>query len=486
MPQAPMSEVYGYEPGSPEAMFADAYEVLGLQSYVYFRGDAGLRKNQKAHFLDGTIENPVMDYPALNAAALDDHENRLTDLMRIVSDIEGGEAIQTAYWGAAGYRLAEVYFLREALRLNTETDPAKKQQSAERFMQMNRELYGELDKGLFDSAVAEVWRQIDQKELGEDERGQQVKQELEQMLFRPQDAAPLIEATPEERQFYNQAYHEEFADVEELVMRHWEEIQGRCLIDGTEPQFTAEDMYELMVEYNRLTGADTRGITVEMIDGSSLDFEPTIPGYQVGRDHKPIKSPLKMFARLVHEGKWHGQGFDSGMQSGLVVAGTGQYGYIWFEESAASRAEMFIEDEPDQYDYTNLGHYIHAGLAEGADGQPPRTMREVFEIAWRYRLLMSLKNGERIDDKKYDSMRSTTYDRVLNRIFAGTPANMPGVAFHKNLAYLGGGVDSLAWYKAHVGDRQAFREAFASKSNLNNQDHLAAVEANRLRRAAQA
>ncbi len=446
---------------SPEVLFEPNLARLGTETYAFFEGEGEYRTAQKQAFLKDEIRNPRLDYPGLDPLKIHEQEHALNGLLNDAEHISADEEINMAYWAATGYRLAESYYLLESFRLNSEPDMQKRALAAERFMRLGAELYGMPEKPLFDSAVAEVWRQIDEKEL--DGSAENIKNELESLLFRPTTTETIPALSKEAITYYKNRIDEKFADEKEIVDNHWQRIQEESKQTDRPEEFIVKDILAVFEEVNQLRGGEAFGVTVELVDGTSIAFSIKDRKLKVGDKHANIQTPEKMFGRVVHEYGVHVGRFINGLKDGNYASATGHAGYIQFEEGLASVFEQIANGKTEKLGRKNLDHYINIGLALGLDRLALRDFRDVFEICWRFRTLMRTKPDSELTDVLIEEEKKYTYDRTVKRIFRGTPCDLPGVVYTKDLAYLPGRIKATKFLESHAGDDQSFDMLFAGK-----------------------
>ena len=117
---------------------------MGFQAYELFGGDGAYREQQKKAFMAGEIRNPALDYPLLDEQKLAKHIGNLEPVLDSTKDYADDD-LGGVLWDSASYRMAEMYFLLEAKRLNGLSARPESEEfklEAERYQQLNEELYG--------------------------------------------------------------------------------------------------------------------------------------------------------------------------------------------------------------------------------------------------------------------------------------------------------------------------------------------------------
>ena len=192
---------------------------------------------------------------------------------------------------------------------------------------------------------------------------------------------------------------------------------------------------------------------------------------KVGLKRKIITDKQKLIGLVLHEYAVHGQRAVNGLKSGAPVLGVGVFAggdYLTYEEGLATILQAAIQHDDPKWGPEKLGHYIHVALAEQGND-----FRSVFEKAWRYRLLMKIKEGEEATEEMIAKEKESAYTSVV-RIFRGTPVDVaqrrPDVqaaplTFNKDLAYLGGQMRALIDLRRlhETDDQEGFMLRFAGK-----------------------
>jgi hypothetical protein len=231
----------------------------------------------------------------------------------------------------------------------------------------------------------------------------------------------------------------------------------------------------VFTEVNRVRGGEELGVSVQLVDSTAISFSIAERVLKVGDKHSNVENPTDMFAKVVHEYGIHVGRFISGLRSGSYISAYGNYDYLDFEEGLASVFEQVIKGKLEKPSPQNLGHYVHIGLAKGLDGMMLRDFRSVFEIAWRYRLLMNIKPGQPITVDMIEDTKRKTYDYTIKRIFRGTPSYMRGVVFPKDLTYLRGRLKATEYLNDNVHDDETFEALFLAKYDPTNEIHSKVV-----------
>lgn len=467
----------------------EAPKEMGFQSYELLAGDTAERKLQQEAFLSDNVRNPDLDYPHLDENDLDQGIRNLEAYLEQALQHEDPLAADALY-DSASYRLAEIYWLKEAARLNrlaqTAPDSDEFKLSAKRYQEANEQLYGTPEKETIEKVYGEVIAQAQSKNLHPS--AQKIYDELvngttvtiaDEEIEVPgigedhPDRLPgnLSERLASLREFLK----EEFKDVFEIVDQYWDE-EASLDEDGNK-QFTVDDMKALFERVHTLRDPNNdSGISVVIHPGSSqLAWDTPSTSIRIGESRAPITSKTDMVAKIIHEYGVHGLRAVNGQKSDLDVMKSGMYSdadegersdYLTFEEGFASLAEMAIDDSFSQWKPLHVSRYlVAASKYQGAD------FRQAFEQNWRARLLMSIGDGKEVTEALVNKERKQAHLSTV-RLLRGTPTNLtdgPTLTFNKDLAYLSGKLDGLKYIDQAGDDAEAYAWLLKGKFDPNNQ-----------------
>lgn len=283
---------------------------------------------------------------------------------------------------------------------------------------------------------------------------------------------------------------ESHGEYYELSQKHWQKIVDRDTADGKDPQFTGEDLYDLFCEaLDILDPEHESGITIEKNSKSGLlSWNTPTLSVRVGTAERktPVDSPEKAFAKLLHElVAFHGGRTKSGLETDAPILGMGVYcdfdpengelpDYLTIEEGAASLAEAIlageiVHDGHSQWEPERLRLYMNTAMAT----LEQRSSREIYEITWRYTVLMRLGDNEEPSEAMINRARKEAATS-LERYERGVPANLPKevgrIGFHKDIAYLNGRIKAIQLYEyfAENNDVESFSNFQKTKTDPTN------------------
>lgn len=148
---------------------------------------------------------------------------------------------------------------------------------------------------------------------------------------------------------------------------------------------------------------------------------------EVGENREPM-SAAELRGKSGHEVGVHALRSVIAERAGWPSAAYGQQRYLDFEESFANKVGAVYWGEAalagPEY------RYLIAGFAYGLDSHDPRDARDCYEIIWRIIALDTRKDGKL-------NIAKAQNDAYIqdNRMFRGTPFNIPGLIMSKDLSY---------------------------------------------------
>lgn len=469
---------------------------MGFQSYELLDGKSGQRDITKKAFMAGSVRNPTLDYPFLAEKHLVHSINNLEPVFNISQQYDD-ETLSEVVWNSASYRMAEMYWLLEAKRLNELAiiNPYSDEfrQSAARYQEANEQLYGRPSEILKEAVYGEVLAQANEKQLHPSAQNiyDQLVNGTTIYLEKTQLRVPgigeafttrLPQDVKEQLGELNEILKEQFADVFRIVNEYWNNVVLQR--DADEPAFEVDDMrivFESVRDF--YDPGNTAGISV-VIDSNAtqLSWDTPTSSVRVGGRRRKITESTEMIAKVIHEYCIHGLRMVNGKKANVPTLDTGMYSdakgnersdYLTFEEGFASLSEMAIDDSFAKWKSMHLSHALALNARyEGND------FRQTYERTWRARVLLDVKDGDEVTDKILQTAQKQAYISCV-RVMRGTPVQLPDgpvLTFNKDLAYLSGKLDALRYLDEHKGDRQAITRLFLGKFDPNNHIQNSIVE----------
>ena len=448
---------------------------MGFQAYELFGGDGAYREQQKKAFMAGEIRNPALDYPLLDEQKLAKHIGNLEPVLDSTKDYADDD-LGGVLWDSASYRMAEMYFLLEAKRLNGLSARPESEEfklEAERYQQLNEELYGKPTEETRRLVIGEILAQSKGKSLSEN-AAEILGEFLEGKDTDEVSKERLPQNVGEKLSHLHEVLEEQFADEISIINDYWSDV---ILPRGDEkPGFNTEDMVAVYTKVHELNDPQNEsGISVVIDPNASLlSWDTPSKSVKIGGKRAAITSPTDMIAKVIHEYGVHGMRAVNGAKYEIPGFGTGMYSdavgeersdYLTFEEGFASLCEIAMDGSFTKWKPMHISHYF--ALSEAYAG---KDFRDTFESTWRARALMLVdKNGD-ISDKNIQASKSQAYVSCV-RVFRGTPTGLsdgPVLTFNKDLAYLNGKLDGLKYLEKIGDDKAAISRLFMGKFDPNN------------------
>ncbi len=480
--------------------------ALALQTYEYFENDRGVRESGEAALIAGEQDNVPYLYTKLfdedgQPISFELEKKSLEDIITLLRDpdnpVDLDEDVAEITFRSALFRYKEIEFVEAVQQLNRSDITAdEKLFYAEKYRRLNEALYGSPDSTMYEKLRGEVWAAIDAKILNGDEDAQRIKSELEQgfdargvhMRGLERGRCGIDRLTPEAAQWIKEFIFEEFSQYYQLAVRYWEQVVvPRALAEGVEPQCTGEELYEVFSQ--ALTLRDPKGvsgITVQKKpNNSNLSWNTPTLSVNIGMAKRavPVDSPQKLFGKIMHELLGHGGRTMDGLASKVPMTGFGIFSefrdggnpdYLSFEEGLLILLESIACDELDQqlasqWRSENVRYYIAIAAAE-LEG---RNTAEIYEMTWRYSVLMDLKTGEKLTPEKIEKAKAATA-RANVRFKRSLPVDMPAgyehMTYHKDMAYAFGRIKAIPLLQQlyERGDIESLRNLFKTHTDPTN------------------
>lgn len=483
-----MSELLNQLP-IQEILRPDVTPEMGFQSYEMLGDDTGPRTAEQAAFLLGESVRPKLEYPLIEEALLDKGIQNLTAIGNLSESIADSD-YSSAVWSSAGYRLAEMYWLKQVKRLDDARDNPKSglfNRRADAYQDYNEQLYGKPDKQITANIIGEVFLQAESKQL--DQAGLRILDELQngttsqiadEMIKMRSLADKSDGRLPEignKLNILREVVQDEFPAAYEIVDSYWNEVVApRHREDNTVLAFNVHDMKTMFTQLRDSIDPDNdANISIVMNKtGSQLAWDTPSMSVRIGSQRAKIDDKLEMVGHIIHEFGVHGGRAVHGLKTDMPVLGTGlftealegeQSDYLTFEEGFASLINIAVSGKTPIWKPVNISHYLNLGLAyDGAD------FRESFEILWRARVLMAAPDGKPLTEDLIEKERKQAYISMI-RTHRGTPTEVMHdgpLMFNKDLAYLGGKLIALGYLDQVGDDKAAIRQAIRGKFDPTN------------------
>lgn len=439
-----------------EVLNVHAYPEMAFQSYEMLKNNASKLKKD---FLSDKFRNPILSYTNFGTPdELETKIDRLREAKHISSEYEdvlgprGVGAMESSLtFREKEYRLVGLFAaLNDAVEKNIPEEELSKLAAEAR--NLNETLYGTPNPEILNSSLGQIWQTIDSKELHASalpiyeqlREGFWWQDTFIEGLPKPEEHDKLPDFNHPSLAWAGDIIMDQTAHIESLIREVWDMKVQEFGDDYVASPHDIVEFFEYALQLMDPTGES--GIKTEIDpNSSSLSWDSSRMVILVGDKRSPIKSAEALYQKFLHEGYVHGGRGINGLRTNLTVLGTGLFteteraDYLTFEEGLATTIEETVSRAEPKWDSPKLGHCINVWLAsQGND------FRSVFEVAWRYRLLDQIENGQIIDDALIDKHKTAAYSACI-RIFRGAPLQLtekypdiPPVTYNKDLAYLNG------------------------------------------------
>lgn len=417
-----------------EKIIARNPETVGFQSYEYFVNN-GIAVREE--FMEATTGNlPIVHTRLSSPEAHRDFEFLAFDSTRALETLLGSERTPQAdaLFDALEYRQSEMFLVEMSRRMNDETLPLHERvEAAEWFKDATESLYGKPDVAKF-GALARIFLQPGlEADFSDDPEAQRIQAELQERIGQIDDYGyAFTDLSAEAKARFKALMLERFMPMVKHITPRYEEGE-----DGNEQEveYAPEEMVEAIRQALDAIGATEYGWHCELVQGKNLlGVSAHQKLVEVGADREPISAAV-LRGKVVHEVGVHALRSLNAEKAGWTAAAYGMPKYLDAEEALANIAgEAFWDEEKELVPGPEYRSLI-AGLVYGLDNHSPRDMRDSFEIMWRMIALDRRMRGKKKAD--IGDAKKTAFGQCL-RMFRGTPTDIPGLIYTKDLAYLNG------------------------------------------------
>ena len=404
-------------------------------------------KQQRDAFMSGEIHSPHHDYDRLDKI---DFTQSTEKIIEIGEDIRTNPGLNPKYLSVyeqfVDKYIKRTDFMRTARDYNKATGDIEKAEYATRFMDLNKELYGEPDETIYRSLLQEKLDAIAMKQLSP-EHGV-----LRNQLFSMIDYNPgLSEAT------------DRFRPSSETVQ--WVQGIAETLYNGMlshvpdQESFSVDEIKEVFTTIiTQEFGEAAKGWQVDIEPAKSINVKCTEMRVVIPEGRKDLSwSDLRKM--VVHELGIHMLRSIIGEDTDLTLLKSGLSEYYDSEEGLGVVMQQAIEGK---FKEAGVDHYITAGLAY----YDTKDFREIYDIQWR--ILALIKSD--ISDEVIEKSKDTAYEKTM-RSLRGTD-NLP---WFKDLAYYNGAIGVWKHLEKIKGDDLLFSLVLLGKVDPTNIDHQRVV-----------
>jgi Domain of unknown function (DUF1704) len=443
-----------------EALHVAAF--CNVVDYVHFEGKHENRAKEREQFITGIKYTPEFDYPNLfNLEKLEKIEALIHRALNVLND-----NIDAISWDMAELYLAtlivnlkKIQLVKSAAEMNAaEIDSPWRQSAIEKFEELNRELYGDVNEKLFFGIMNTELTMIKN--------------------FKPQTVfARAIKTYLEDALRYmpNKS--------------HEEHIVGLDIVGVYKPLIfeTYKNILQVVPNGSNFNATETAKIINDALNTGGLskygwkavvDSKKTAPSTNGTKKRIYIPSDThrttdQLRGLILHEQEVHARRFQNGESfSALPLLSIGTAEYLPVEEGLGTIMALIASPKDTSPLERARERYIHMGLALGLDGHR-RDARQVFEITWRLFALRTHQGGY-ILKKSETSSKHNVYPHIEN-IYRGTDCFTPGIVYRKAKLYYEGLLKNTHHLQKINGDKAAFVQMFLGKYN-----HTSSLETKRV------
>lgn len=400
---------------------------------------------QKELFLAGQIEEPSNVYSELAN----------TDFGRIKSEIStSAETLlrhpdmnpkhQEAYEGFVRSQLKRTELMELAAAYNQEDDPDARANIRERHLELNEELYGLPDQGVYRSLLHDQVEKIEQKSLVGD--AVRLREELLDIVGdRTASTEERFKPSAETMEWMHDAAMGLYGDL----LQHIPEEQET---------FTKEEMQAIFQEIiDEEFGVDW---TVDIEKATSISVRSA--EYRIVIPENRADVTKEELQKLIsHEIGIHLLRSSMGASTDVDPLKTGLEGYYDSEEGLGKVMEQALVGKLQE---PGVAHYVTAGAVV----HDKMNFRQVYELNYRLIALEKVKDGEEVTEAQLEKSKELAYKRCM-RILRGTD-ELPWL---KDLAYYNGTMDMWQHIEKEVkGDEFQLALLLLGKANPANPEHV--------------
>ncbi len=332
-------------------------------------------------------------------------------------------------------------------------------------MQSGEALYGLPEKSHFNRLLYDLRQKVSTYESN-DQQTITIKQELLGLLPKDIDYVPKPEAiSPADLiNHYKPIVESEFAGLLAVVPEEKNVFEPNDIVKVFADGLT-------YLEESKGLAAASEWSAVINPNTKSLGVDQEQKVVEVGLGRKPL-SRQGMKELLLHETGVHTQRRLWGDKADFSALGYGLDGYRDAEEGLGVVVQQILSGRVTE---AGTQYYTLLGLATGLDGSK-KDFRHVYEIAWRRQaMLNAIKAHTDVSRDAITKAKKQAYMQCV-RIFRGTPCDLPGVVYLKDIAYFKGNSKMWGYLGQIAGDISAFRQLFKGKFDPTNPEHKRLVD----------
>jgi hypothetical protein len=426
--------------------YARFLEVGAFQAYTYLDGDAEWRQTQKDAFMAGTIDNPILDYPYIDAELLHKRSNWLVALKQDILMEEQHPTVKKAYIWKINEKLAEVKLLQATLAWDDVL-----------FKKYTEFVYGKPSLEVFADDCQSIAELLDRCQTAD--APDYLQQHARAFALRLPKRTLLTQARSLPHNLLITQVRKHTVDAMQVLFALPGELQQEwtlCVAEEIKEAFE-KSLHNLHIHDWQVMIATTSKSTISVNHEKKTILIP--------QDRK--LSPTKLQQLIVHEIGTHVLRRERWEASQLQLLWLWLDRYERGEEGIATMREQVLDEAYE--DDVWLDKHLAISLAYGLDGTP-RWFRAVCAFLQDYYKLVYLADGLLIQRAAYLARENAW--KVCVRTFRGTHGT-PGVCFTKDAIYKEG---NRAVRDLLATDADALNDFPLGKYDPTNPRHIAILQ----------
>ncbi len=450
-----------------------------FDDFTLFEDDPNIRLLAKEAFLTGAVNAPKYDYPKLDIlgdSGTADEDKQPTDLrdkkhqtyeaiLELEQNKDSGYLTPEIYELYAGYHeasLQKMMLVQAAEHLRHAGSSSAEETARTEFMQLNKELYGEMDSHAFNAIMTSEQNRVTRfkptTELAWD-----IQSSLEDYFNRHEfnvHEEPLLDT-------------ETIEQLNEIILERYAHILN--VVPGTEDiVYDAVECRDIMNEALERGGLSADGWTVEV---STTKANPTTND-NLKKIFLPVttrRTAPELRRVIVHEQEVHARRAKNGADLGVKALESGTANYADVEEGLGVLLECVLSKNLNNPSFNRArDRYITAGLALGTDGTPKDSLA-TFNILWKLLAIRSATDGS-ISEGNVLAAKKQAFVHIENA-FRGTNFAKPGVIYSKLKVYYEGLSKNAQFFMDQKGDLSgALDRAMRGKHDHTDPEEAALVQ----------
>jgi len=458
----------------------DAYAATDSTfiDYTHFEDDATRRKSAQADFINGRTYTPNYQYPKLDAlhdepegkGTLAERKSRIYEaVLELEANKTSGampQALCELYASFHEMRLKRILLVEAAQRIRTVSSSSEQEIARQEYADLNRELFGEINKEWFDNMMANEADRVARFTPSND-AARSIHAELsryfDQHHFEKSEESD-IDLDLEEKRILKDVLYERFGNSLAEIPNTPDDVY-----------YEAQECADILQRCLDAEGLGALGWRC-IVDPKKSNPATSAEKRLISLPSSTRRNASELRRLWLHEGGIHAVRGENGRATGIKPLASGTANYADVEEGAGVLFECIesgdIEGSPAFVRARD--RYILSGLAQGTDGVT-KDGRQAYEIMWRLLALRDAKDGV-IDDEIIAKARNPAMAHDDNA-YRSTNFAMPGVIYSKLQVYFDGLVKNIVYVKKN---RHRLKEA-VDDMLIGKDDHTDDEEMSRIK-----